>query len=74
MVQNVITSLRNVVDFARYQQGRSAAGRAPAMSARMCRHCGADLLEGEREEECSSILNVEVLPAPRAAQVLRGVI
>ena len=35
------------------------------MSARVCRHCGAVLLEGEREEECSSVFNVE---APR----LRG--
>ena len=67
MVQKVIMSTlpRNVVDFARYQADRSAAGRAVAMSARMCRHCGADLLEDEREEECSSVLNVE-------AQRLRG--
>ena len=65
MVEKLITSPRNVVDFARYQQGRSAAGRAATMLARVCRHCGAVLLEDEREEECSSILNVE---APR----LRG--
>ncbi len=59
MVEKVITSPRNVVDFARYQLGRSASGKALAMSARICRHCGADLLEDEREEECSSALNVE---------------
>ena len=63
MVEKVIMSPRNVVDFARYQQGRSAAGKSLRMSARICRHCGADLLEDEREEECSSALNVE---APRA--------
>jgi hypothetical protein len=30
----------------------------PAISLRICRHCGAMLLEGEREEECSSAVNV----------------
>jgi hypothetical protein len=48
---------RNVVDFARYQQGRNA--RMLAISARTCRHCGAALLEGEREDECSSAFNTE---------------
>ena len=65
MVEKLITSPRNVVDFARYQQGRNAAAKLPAMSVRACRHCGAALLEGEREEECSSALNVE-------APMLRG--
>ena len=68
MVEKVITSPKNVVDFARYQAGRNAAGRALAMSARVCRHCGAALLEGEREEECSSALNSE---APRLRDSLR---
>ncbi len=62
MVEKVITRGRNVVDFARYQQGRNAAGKASAMSARACRHCGAALSEGEREDECSSAFNTE---APR---------
>jgi hypothetical protein len=65
MVEKVITPARNVVDFARYQQGRNA-GKALASSTCVCRHCGAALAEGEREEECSSALNFE---APR----LRGV-
>jgi hypothetical protein len=65
MVEKVITSPENVVDFARYQQGRNGGARALAMSARACRHCGAALLEGEREDECSSTFNIE---APR----LRG--
>jgi hypothetical protein len=30
-----------------------------AMSARVCRHCGAALFDGEREEECSSAFNVD---------------
>ena len=58
MVERVITSPHNVIDLARYQAGR-AAGRMPAISLRICRHCGAMLLEGEREEECSGALAVE---------------
>ena len=64
MVEKVITSPKNVVDFARYQAGRNAAGRALAMSARICRHCGAALLKGEREDECSSAFNIKA-PALR---------
>jgi hypothetical protein len=58
MVERLITSPRNVIDLARYQEQR-AAGKMPAISARICRHCGAMLFEGEREEECSSAVNVE---------------
>jgi hypothetical protein len=58
MVERVITSPRNVIDFARFRQER-VAGRMPAISLRICRHCGAMLLEGEREEECSGALNAE---------------
>ncbi len=59
MVEKVITSPPNVVDFARYQTGRHSAGKALAISTRICRHCGAALSEDEREEECSSAFNVE---------------
>jgi hypothetical protein len=59
MVEKFITSPPNVIDFARYQQGRSAAGTAVAISARACRHCGAALSEGESEDECSSAFNVD---------------
>ena len=65
MVEKVITPPRNVVDFARYQQSRDAAGQVLAMSARVCRHCGAALAEGESEDECSSAFNIE-------APLLRG--
>jgi hypothetical protein len=58
MVERVITSPRNVVDFARYQAGRKAAGEALAISARNCRHCGAVLSEDENEDECSSAFNI----------------
>jgi hypothetical protein len=74
MVEKVITSGRNVVDLARYQAARNAGGRALAMSARLCRHCGAALSEGEREEECSSAFNVEASLRWQAAQILRGLI
>ena len=75
MVEKVITSSRNVVDFACYQQGRKAIARAPAMSPRICRHCGAALAEGEVEDECSSALNVDAASLRwQAAQILRGLI
>jgi hypothetical protein len=75
MVEKVITSGRNVIDFARYQQGRGAADRMPAMSARVCRHCGAALLDGENEDECSSAFNVDTVSLRwQAAQILRGLI
>jgi hypothetical protein len=76
MVEKVITSARNVVDLARYQANRNAAGRALAMSARVCRHCGAALSDGEREDECSSSFNT-VNPERlrwQAAQILRALI
>jgi hypothetical protein len=62
MVEKVITSPPNVVDFARYQQGRNSGAKVLAMPVQACRHCGAALLEGEREDECSSAFNIE---APR---------
>jgi hypothetical protein len=65
MVEKVITPGPNVVDFARYQQGRNTAGKALAISAGICRHCGAALLEGEREDECSGAFNIEA-PAARS--------
>jgi hypothetical protein len=66
MVEKVITPGPNVVDFARYQLARNAGGRGLALSARACRHCGAALSEGEREEECSSVVNIQA-PAVRVA-------
>jgi hypothetical protein len=68
MVEKVITQAQNVVDFARYQLSRDAAGKALALAARTCRHCGATLSEGEREDECSSAFNVE---APGSREGLR---
>jgi hypothetical protein len=62
MVEKVITPGLNVVNFARYQAGRT--GTAPAMPGRACRHCGAALLEGESEDECSSAFNIKA-PALR---------
>jgi hypothetical protein len=56
MVERVTMSGRNVIEFARYQQDR-AAGKA--IAARLCRHCGAGLLDGENEDECSSVFNIE---------------
>ena len=67
MVEKRITSPRNVIDLARYQQDR-AVGKAQAISPRLCRHCGAVLADGENENECSSTFNVGaavLLSAPR---------
>jgi hypothetical protein len=58
MVEKIVMSGPNVVDFARYQQGRNAAGKTLAIVARACRHCGAALSEGENEDDCSSASNV----------------
>jgi hypothetical protein len=58
MVEKVVTSLPNVLDFARYQAERRTVCKAAAISARICRHCGAALAEGEREDECSSAFNI----------------
>ena len=60
MVERVITPQRNVIDFARYQQGRGV-GKAHAIASRLCRHCGAALSDGENEDECSSAFNVGTL-------------
>ncbi|MDB5504962.1 MAG: hypothetical protein JWR89_4864 [Tardiphaga sp.] len=49
------TSSPNVVDFAFYQQARRVSGKAMAMSARTCRHCGAGLMDGESDDDCSSL-------------------
>jgi len=74
MVEKVIRPMQNVIDFASYQQGRNVAGRAQAISARTCRHCGAVLSDGEREDECSSISNADAALRWQAAQILRGLI
>jgi hypothetical protein len=74
MVEKVIMQARNVVDFASYQQGRNVTGRAQAISARTCRHCGAVLSDGEQEAECSSISNSEASLRWQAAQILHGLI
>ena len=69
MVKTILTSGRNVVDFATYQQARKAAASAPALRGLLCRHCGAVLGEDEREDECSGALfNFET---PRLREGLR---
>jgi hypothetical protein len=59
MVEKVVTSAPNVIDFACYQQARNAAGKTLGLMVRACRHCGAALLEGENEEDCSSAFNID---------------
>ena len=59
MIQKYADAGRNVVDFLDYQLSR----KAPALSARCCRHCGAALLDGENDDDCSSA-DVSVSAAP----------
>ncbi len=63
MVEKHITSPRNVIDLANYRQVM-ASGKAPSMSARLCRHCGAPLLEGENDDDCSTTFGTAA-PRPR---------
>jgi hypothetical protein len=45
---------RNVVDLRSYQAARRGVVKAQAMTARNCRHCGAAMLDGESDDDCSS--------------------
>ncbi|WP_128924254.1 hypothetical protein [Bradyrhizobium guangxiense] len=63
MVEKHITSPRNVIDLAIYRQVL-ASGKASSMSARMCRHCGAPLLDGENDDDCSTAFG-SAAPRPR---------
>ncbi len=56
MVEKVVTAAK-IIEFARFQEGRAAA-KVPAISNPVCRYCGAVLLDGENEDECSSTSNV----------------
>jgi hypothetical protein len=56
MVEKSIISSRNVIDFVLYPHNR-ANGKVPAFSVQLCRHCGAPLLDGESEDDCSSTFN-----------------
>ena len=67
MVEKLIMSPRNVIDLARYQQGRDV-GKAQSFSTRLCRHCGAVLADGENEDECSSTFNLDAASILRTAQ------
>ena len=58
MVEKLIISPRNVIDLASYQQSRTG-GKAQAFSTRLCRHCGAVLVDGQNEDECSSTFNLD---------------
>jgi hypothetical protein len=86
MVEKLITSpgtaresaqenvMRNVVSLSFYRE-RNGLARAMPLMPRTCRHCGAVLADGEREEECSSTFNVdEARLRWQAAQILRGLV
>ncbi|EAQ37307.1 hypothetical protein NB311A_03329 [Nitrobacter sp. Nb-311A] len=59
MVEKVVTRDRNVLDFRSYQRLRSfgadnAGVNFSSAARRTCRHCGAALLDGENDDDCSS--------------------
>jgi hypothetical protein len=66
MVEKVVTRDRNVLDFRSYQRlRRFSADNAAVAPIRICRHCGAALLDGENDDDCSSAgLAVPILRAP----------
>ncbi|MBS0529431.1 MAG: hypothetical protein JSS22_08590 [Proteobacteria bacterium] len=70
MVEKVITGDRNVLDFRSYQQLRKTGvdrRSAKRALARCCRHCGAAMLDGESDDDCSSAgLSAPMLRAPPA--------
>jgi len=73
MVEKRTNSRRNVVDLAAFREKNGGAKVGP-MAFRLCRHCGAMLADGEREEECSSTFNLEAAQLRwQAAQILRGI-
>lgn len=74
MVDKTVTQSPNVIELSRYR-ARAESSRVPAISARLCRHCGAKLMEGEREDECSAIFDIDIAGMRlrwQAAQILRG--
>jgi hypothetical protein len=74
MVEKRIMSSPNVVELARYRR-RADGSRSLAMSPRLCRHCGAALMDGEREDECSSVFDADAARLRwQAAQILRGIV
>ena len=74
MVEKLVIPAANVIDLARYLP-RGSGARAVPLRPNMCRYCGAALAEGEREDECSAILNADIAGSRlrwQAAQILRG--
>jgi hypothetical protein len=68
MVEKHITTPRNVIDLTSYRQA-VASGKAPSLSARMCRHCGAPLLDGENDDDCSTAFNAAAAPTAAALRL-----
>jgi hypothetical protein len=69
MVEKHITTPPNVINLTSYRQV-VASGKAPSLSARMCRHCGAPLLEGENDDDCSTAFSAA---APRLRERSRRI-
>jgi hypothetical protein len=53
MAEKLTPPGRNIVDFVKYQRALRRSDPA-AIGSRCCRHCGAGLLDGESEDDCST--------------------
>jgi hypothetical protein len=74
MVEKRITASQNVIELAVFRE-RNGGAKVGPMALRLCRHCGAALADGEREEECSSTLNRDAAQLRwQAAQILRTLV
>ena len=56
MVERLMKARRDVIDFVRSRQDR-IIGKALAGAPRICRHCGAALMDAENEDACASAFN-----------------
>jgi hypothetical protein len=79
MVEKVIKPGPNIVDFALAISARDSRRSArnfrrsalgSHLPARACCHCGAALLDGENEDDCSSLLGIQV-KTPRLRKNIR---
>jgi len=56
MIEKIVTRGRNVVDLSAYRQRAHSVTAQPMIArSRLCSHCGAVLLDGESEDECSTL-------------------
>lgn len=53
MAQNMSNRGRNVIELVNYRARRDAT--TAVQHPRACRHCGAPLMDGEADDDCSTL-------------------